>query len=313
MSDSPSKMKVKGLAPWYGSKRVLAPKIIAELGEHSAYWEPFCGSMSVLFAKHVCPMETVNDLHRDLINLARVMASDHYIKLAERLNRTLMADELFLEAKQHLDVELEPAPSIADITQEHVWRAYWYFIASWQGRNGVGGTLASNITVATRYTSQGGSGGFRWQSAVDSVPAWHERLRAVHIKNMDGFGMLRRIEDSGRSAIYIDPPYFQKSDAYVHDFSAEDHQRLSEVLQRYQETRVVVSYYDNPILEDLYPAERWTKRSVPVAKGLVNQGRRDARDEVVKAPEVLLLNGPSYAGGKGAGLFPAADPKGETA
>jgi hypothetical protein len=41
-------MPIKALAPWFGGKRNLAPLIVAELGEHRCYWEPFCGSMAGL-------------------------------------------------------------------------------------------------------------------------------------------------------------------------------------------------------------------------------------------------------------------------
>lgn len=43
-----TEMKITALAPWFGSKRTLAPRIIAELGKHSAYWEPFCGSLTLV-------------------------------------------------------------------------------------------------------------------------------------------------------------------------------------------------------------------------------------------------------------------------
>ncbi|KKK94504.1 hypothetical protein LCGC14_2682220 [marine sediment metagenome] len=48
MSDGP---KIKAIAPWFGGKRNLAPKIVDALGDHRVYWEPFCGSMAVLMAK----------------------------------------------------------------------------------------------------------------------------------------------------------------------------------------------------------------------------------------------------------------------
>ncbi len=286
--------KIKALAPWFGGKRTLAPKIIAEIGPHSAYWEPFCGSCAVLMAKPPAMMETVNDLHGDLVNLARVVASDRYADLAERLDRTFTADELFVESKAFLaGVEhADPAPSIDAVDDGHILRAYWYMVNSWQGRNGISGTNQSNITVATRYTSNGGSGGFRWRSAVDSVPAWHERLKGVHIKSMDAMTMLGKIEDAKASAIYVDPPYLVKSNKYIHDLTAADHVRLAEVLQRFDHTRVVVSYYDDPRLADLYPADKWTKRHTPVTKGLVNSGTR-AKGGSFKAPEVLIINGPS--------------------
>jgi len=43
--------KIKAIAPWFGGKRTMASTIIQELGPHSQYFEPFCGSMAVLFAK----------------------------------------------------------------------------------------------------------------------------------------------------------------------------------------------------------------------------------------------------------------------
>ncbi len=44
-------MKIGSLLPYYGCKRTLAPQIIEQLGDHRIYWEPFCGSCSVLFTK----------------------------------------------------------------------------------------------------------------------------------------------------------------------------------------------------------------------------------------------------------------------
>jgi len=46
-----SASSITALAPWFGSKRNLAPEIVRELRRHSCYWEPFCGSMAVLLAK----------------------------------------------------------------------------------------------------------------------------------------------------------------------------------------------------------------------------------------------------------------------
>jgi DNA adenine methylase len=110
---------------------------------------------------------------------------------------------------------------------------------------------------------------------------------------MDGLEMLGRIEDSKASAIYVDPPYLKKGTKYVHDFEAADHKRLAQIItSRFRRTRVVVSYYDEPELDALYPG--WTKVDVAVTKGLVNQGRRDEKGAAVKAPEVLLINEPSY-------------------
>ncbi len=51
--------KITAIAPWFGSKRTLAPEIVRRLGLHRAYCEPFCGSMAVLLAKPPCSFELV--------------------------------------------------------------------------------------------------------------------------------------------------------------------------------------------------------------------------------------------------------------
>ena len=94
-------------------------------------------------------------------------------------------------------------------------------------------------------------------------------------------------------ALYVDPPYLKDTRAggakYLHEFEEDDHVRLAEMLGRFNQARVVVSYYDDPRLEQLYPG--WTIRKCYRQKNLHVQNRRGAGTSV--APEVLLLNGPS--------------------
>jgi len=296
VSDAPT-MHITALAPWYGSKRTLAPRIVAECGEHKFYVEPFCGSMAVLLAKPECGMEMANDLHGDLINLARVLASDRAPDLYSRVARVLMHEAMHTEAKATITgTPCDPAPSIDAVGECHVRRALAYFVMSWMGRNGHGGTRPGNITTARRFTHNGGSGGLRWRSAVDSIPAWHERLRSVSFSCMDAFTLVERMGDQDGTVIYLDPPYVRKSDKYVHDLKAEDHARLADLLRRFKRTRVIVSYYDEPELHEWYRG--WTVVHCPVTKALVNQGQRD-ENGAVQAPEILLINGPSFTAGGG--------------
>lgn len=118
-------------------------------------------------------------------------------------------------------------------------------------------------------------------------------MREVSILSMDAFELVERIEDAAGVVIYVDPPYLVKGAKYLHDFKASDHQRLATALGRFTKTRVVVSYYAHPDLEGLYPG--WTVRNCSMTKSLVSAGMRDKRG-VVEAPEVLLINGPSYGG-----------------
>lgn len=277
-------MQIGAIAPWFGSKRTLARRIVAALGPHRAYWEPFCGSMAVLLAKEPATMETVNDLHGDLINLARVVqAEDTAVDLYGRLARTLMVEKLFKdEALAWKANGHSPAPEMPDLE-----RAYRFFICSWMGMNGVAGTQSYNQGFCARFTKNGGHSGTRFCAAVDSIPWWHSRLSTVTILTRDAFMLLDKIEDAPGVVIYCDPPYLTKGAKYVHDFESEDHAQLATALGRFKQTRVVVSYYEHPRLAELYHG--WQQVDCTVAKSLVASGKRDANN-AARAPEVLLVN-----------------------
>ena len=275
-------MKITAIAPWFGSKRNLAPQILRLLGKHRVYWEPFCGSMAVLLAKPPCVMETANDLHGDVINLARVvqnagMAAD----LFERLSRTLMHEGLFREAAQRYRDHGYGTDGPPDLEA-----AYDYMLCSWLGRNGVAGTHSYNQGFCVRYTANSGHAAKRFQSVIESIPAWLNRLRNVTFLCRDAFELLPRIEDTAGTAIYVDPPYLAKGAKYIHDFAGEDHVRLAEQLHRFRHACVVVSYYDHPQLAELYPD--WTQHKIEVSKAMANQGSCGTKD--IRVTEVLLVN-----------------------
>lgn len=299
----PAEMKVKAIAPWFGGKRTMAPDIVTELGKHTQYFEPFCGSMAVLFAKEPSQKETVNDLHWHLINLANVIADlENGPLLYDRLQRAIMSEGLLSEAKLRLKEDNFPSKVIA---------AYWYFLTSWMGRNGTAGTARLDYQIAVRWTKNGGSPTVRWRNVVDSLPAWHRRLQNVVILKRDAFKIMDRFEDVAGTAIYVDPPYpaetrgegvtrLGSDHKYLHEFNHSsssllpednDHARLAGILRGYRDARVVVSSYDCPRIRELY--EGWTFVDHTMQKRLHAVGGRGARPK--KAPEVLIINGDSYA------------------
>ncbi len=282
-----AEMKIKGLAPWFGSKRNLAPAIVDLIGKHNAYWEPFCGSMAVLLRKPPCGLETVNDLNGDLINLARVIQNkDLAFQLYDKLCRTLYCEQLFEESKQRW-ISNDGADNATDPD-----KAYDFFVASWMGINGVSGTMRCNYAFALRWCIGGGQGAIRWTNVVNSLPAWHKRLQNVVIVHKDALWLLENIADEKGTVIYIDPPYFTKSNKYIHDFEAADHIRLAELLGRFKKAKVIVSYYDHPKLQDLYPG--WHRPHVGTTRQSLRnatKGKKSpAPSKSKKNVEVLLSN-----------------------
>lgn len=311
-------MKVSAIAPWFGGKRTLAPRIVAQLGKHTQYFEPFCGSMAVLLAKEPSQKETVNDLHGDLINLGFVLQDAQCAEsLYGRLQRALFSEGLLDEAASRLSEA--PYFDVRDYDHEHrsanVDRAFWYFLACWMGRNGTAGTERQDYQLAVRWTKGGGSPTVRFRNATESIPAWHNRLRNVVILRRDAFEIIDRFEDCNGTAIYVDSPYaaetrgdMGKSGAgarYLHEFvhaaeaaglfehgsaTKDDHTRLAEALRAYKHARIVVSYYDCPRIRELY--DGWTFVDCAMNKQLHAQNGRGARKKL--APEVLIINGPEY-------------------
>lgn len=316
MSTAP---QITAIAPWFGGKRSLAPEIVAELGPHTQYFEPFCGSMAVLLAKDPSQKETVNDLHGDLINLARVLQTETAAEsLYSRLQSVLFSEDLLIQAGQILssadsELLLDDLSHMRPQNVAAIERAYWYFLASWMGRNGTAGTARQDYQIAVRWTKGGGSPTVRWRNAVESIPAWHARLKNVVILRRDAFSILDRFEDVAGTAIYCDPPYHAvtrskgatkngRGGKYQHEFEHggglfdDDHKRLAEILRGYRNARIVVSYYDCERIRELYNG--WTFVEHTRQKHLHAQNGRGARPK--EAPEVLIINGPSRADG---GLF----------
>jgi len=300
-------MKVKAIAPWFGGKRTLMPSIIIELGKPTQLFDPCCGGLSLPLAMEPCQKETVNDLHGDVMNLARVIA-DRTLgpDLYDRLVRAPFCEALLNDAKEYFSGSLEPDPDSKDVT-----RAYWFFLASWMGRNGTAGTQRTDYQLAVRWTKNGGSPTVRWKHAVGSMPAWHLRLLNVVMLQRDMFKIVDRFEDVAQTSIYVDPPYLPESrtgyrtgkgseNRYLHEFNHEssslleqpdDHERLRDILNEYKHARIVVSYYDCARARELY--DGWTFVKHTRQKNLHQQSGRGAR--LQKAPEVLIINGPSYA------------------
>lgn len=308
-------MKITALAPWFGGKRTLAPDIAVELGSHTQYFELFCGSMAVLFAKQPSQKETATDLHGDLINLAWVLQNESLaVRLYLRLDRTLMTDGILDEAREVLE-QVEPSVlagnANADANPEaRLDRAYWYFVASWMGRNGTAGTDRIDYQLAVRWTVSGGSPTVRFVNAVDSIPGWHRRLRNVVVLRRDAFQIVDRLEDIEETAIYADPPYAEETRSnlgdgggsggkYLHEFKHtgspmfgehDDHERLALALRKYTRARIVVSAYDCPRYRELYKGWRFVEKTRQ--KNLHAQNGRGQRAK--DAPEILIVNGPAF-------------------
>ena len=300
-----SELHVKSLAPWVGTNAQMTTQIVRQIGPNPrAYWEVFLGGGSTLLEKKPSPKESINDIHPVLMNMVAVLASERCGELNERLANTTFAQSIFDDAVALLSETFEPpiasATKVSDAQLAWAWAA---FVQWWMGKGGMAGGPGEG-SISIRYDSRGGSMPSRFRSACDSVLWFRQRLARVGIYNMDTMRLLEKIEDRVGTVIYADPTFIEKDHLYTYtlktkkasegmfDPSSDDHDRLSELLRRYTDTRVVLRYYNHQRIPELYP-DWWlvdcsrTKQitnSIPVAEA--------AEREPITAPDILLINQP---------------------
>jgi DNA adenine methylase len=295
-----SDMKIGALAPWFGSNRLLAGEVGALL--EGCVWVaiPFAGGMCEV--PHIGARTIlVNDLHRHVINLARVVSDDSLRpQLVRRLARKAFHPETLTSAQQWCK-----ANDIGDARnfEPSLPAAEHYFVCCWmnrsgkcgQGANDCGGGEFSATKPALRWNANGGDSAVRYFSALRSLVPFSRSLKRCTFDTIDGFDFLARCEDKQSHGIYADPPFPGVGRRYRYNAGNTDaaelawHTRLRDALARFAKTRVVCRFYDHPLIRELYPETRWTWKRL--------KGRTQANAE---APELLLINGPAIGGD----LFP---------
>ena len=286
------------VAPWLGSKGVMAETIVEQLGEHRSYFEPCCGGCSVLLRKPACAHEIVNDLNADLVNLLEVLRDrDGARQVEDELARTTVSELTFTNAKARM---LEPGPdrvgSHQVIDERRVRRAIDTFVVWWMGCGGHAGEPVRKARLSVRWSNGGGSAPSRFDSARRCIEFVRERLQTVTVLCRDAHLVVDHIPDEDGVAVYLDWPYIGEGHQYAHD--AVDHQRMAAALNRFNRTRIIVSEYDRPETRAMF--EGWWMLDCSRTKQLASQGA--GAGEI--APEALFLNQPPIGSMAGKGVRP---------
>jgi hypothetical protein len=286
-------MKVSGLASWFGSNRILASEVGVEIGDCSWCGIVFAGSMSE--AKHIkARCLYINDKHTHIINLAQVVASPTLgPKLYRALRRIPFHPESLAIAQERCKMREEKAGGFAwdtpveqtDLSDPLQW-AIDYFVCAWMPRHGTAGTKSEFDTgLSVRWSAGGGDSAVHYRGMIQSLSAWRKILRRGNFTTLDFREFLGKCKDETDTGIYSDSPFPGPGDAYKHPFTPKDHRDLAKQLRGFTRARVVCRFYDHPLVRELYPESHWTWR-------ILEGGRTQTNDS---APEILLLNGPSFA------------------
>lgn len=238
---------------WYGGKGNLVKRILPYLPSGRIYVEPFAGAASVLFHKQPSPVEVLNDLNEDVVNVFRVLQSPEWFEeLAHRLTWTPYSRAEFVRALQR------PAATPVD----RAWAAMVRFNFAISGIATTPGNWSRAMT-GKRDMAEPAS---KWRSRLHYLDWWHDRLSRVQIDCIDAIRCIT-YWDSPDTVFYLDPPYVlttrKNRRVYQHEYTDEQHRALVEALLRLQ-GQAVVSGYEHPIYRPLMDAG-WRVVRIPTA------------------------------------------------
>jgi DNA adenine methylase len=274
---------------WFGGKGRMIAKLMKHVPSGGRpYCEPYMGAASLLFARPPAPVEVLNDLDGDLVNLFRCLQNPQtFAELRHRLLYTLYARSEYCRA-----VDILNDPSVSD----PVMRAWAFFV----GHNlGMSGRVQGASSWGRAFTSKCGIADTtnRWMMRLSMLDEWHRRLLAVQIDNRDALEVIR-YWDRPDAVFYVDPPYHPSTRIDKNIYAAEtNHEQYVELVRTLLACQgaVVLSGYDHPVFAPLADAG-WRKTrytTVCHAAGRVRnsglQGEGAARRKVPRT-EVVWAN-----------------------
>ena len=274
---------------WFGGKGRHAERILSFLPSGRIYVEPFCGAASLFWQKDPHPVEVLNDLHSEIVNLFRVLQDPEKVQELEyRIHWTLYSREEFVKA-----IRMEDQEGLTDID-----RAWAFYVRQNQGFGGKAdsegswGRVFTGGEMATTTTS--------WISRKTLFDAWHNRLMRVQIDHCDALKCIR-YWDSADTVFYLDPPYVEATrkgvGEYKHEVTDQFHEDLVDLLLNIQ-GNAILSGYDDGSYNRLTDSG-WQKESFETTCSAAGRTRSSGLQgigsvsEAQKRTEVLWIKGAS--------------------
>jgi DNA adenine methylase len=242
---------VKSPFGYFGAKQRIARKIIDLLPPHNAWVEAFCGSAALTLAKPPAPIEVINDIDGQIVNLFQQLRNNSK-ELCRVVALTPYAREEFELARQ-TQKETDPLE-----------RARRFLVATMMTVNAtIRGSCGFSFSQS--YAREGREARVnRWYNLPARLGEVVERLRGVRIENRDACELLDMFADRPATLVYLDPPYYVKRrHGYIIDANELDfHTNLLAICKK-ANCMLLISGYENDLYEEmLRPEDGWSKCTI---------------------------------------------------
>jgi DNA adenine methylase len=255
---------------YYGSKHRIAKKILELLPPHNAWVEAFCGSAAVTLAKAPAPIEIINDLDDQIVNLF-----DQLRENADAVSRAVAMTPYARAEYQRARKSNDNLPPLE--------KARRFLIQTMMTVNGANGGQNAGFSFSQSYSRNGREARVnRWHNLPERLALVAERLRDVRVENRDARELLAMFSDRPATLIYLDPPYLtNRKQSYNVDAKDEDfHSELLQICCG-SKAMIFISGYDNELYNSILTVDRgWTKEHIStLTRG--TSGKDHERVEIV--------------------------------
>ncbi len=216
-----------------GAKNRLADWICGYIPKHDVYVEPFAVSLAVLFNKEPCHIETVNDLHDEVVNYFQVLR-DNGKELRNLIELTPYSRTEYERAYERCDSDVE--------------RARRFCVRCWMG---FGNSNLYKNGFKSGQQTRSPNPAKAWAKLPETMKIASERLKGVQIECLPTLELISRY-DTEDVFMYIDPPYLhgtRKNYLYKYEMNDNEHEKLLKTVVSHP-GKILLSGYDNDMYED---------------------------------------------------------------
>ncbi len=251
VNKKPSK-KINVPFGYFGSKNKIALQLCSDLPPHNCWVEAFCGSAALTLRKEAAPIEIINDIDGDIINLFRQLRNRPNA-LCNKIDLTPYSEEELVNAR------------VVDPKLSKLERARRFLVQSMMAVNGVFGEERGGFSYSDSYSRNGHDARVnRWINLPDRVQPVVDRLKKVRIEHKDARKLIERFLYRPATLLYLDPPYFTKrTNGYNRE--ANDKAFHEELLTLVKKARcmIFISGYNNALYNRMLTFKSgWKKRSI---------------------------------------------------
>lgn len=224
--------------------------------------------------------ESVNDISLAVSAFWAVLQDENLFLTFERVAYSTPFSEVeFRRASNILAESSRVGTEFSSLDSDDLLKlALAFFVSARQSRQGV---MKSYATPTRRLRRGRNENVSAWQSALDNLPEFHDRMLNVEVRCLD-FEEYILAYDHPRSLFYADPPYLHSTrvttTSYGYEMSVADHERLLKVLSGI-EGRFMLSGYDSELYADYAVRNGWRVVTKEVTCSSSSKKKKDSRTE----------------------------------